>query len=340
VYSYASSLSKDDLRKMQRSPIDKGYDLGGSGADGVMGGKTKAALSQFYNDQYMASLYNRLLAQDKRPVGNGRQIYAQMLVNMNPDYGGLWRSMFPKRDTKTNPDEMVQGQEVLDDPRFWYGTSPSAGVPLYNADLVRPAINFYNDMNSWLTAGLSAVEWAVKAGVANMNPYHRRDADGLPIITYAPRLHPTFTRNDMNRALSMLPDLSPTSNPKDTAFGYRNTWDAPENGLTGEDSAIIGFMELAGLDDTRISKLLKQRGRYGLGSFLYRTDDEGIHISNSYKFTKDQTNPTGNKAYDLIRKVMPRAQNDAKDVFTIPWDRYYRVQRRSRGKDQGAGGSR
>jgi hypothetical protein len=45
-----NNMSTSEVKKMQQALIDKGYDLGSYGADGIWGAKTEAALSQFKKD--------------------------------------------------------------------------------------------------------------------------------------------------------------------------------------------------------------------------------------------------------------------------------------------------
>ena len=52
VYSNLSyGASGSEVRKMQQALKEKGYDLGSSGADGLFGAQTQAALRQYQQDK-------------------------------------------------------------------------------------------------------------------------------------------------------------------------------------------------------------------------------------------------------------------------------------------------
>ncbi len=52
-----NNMSTSDVKKMQQALIDRGYDLGSYGADGIWGAKTEAALSQFKKDTGGSNTY-------------------------------------------------------------------------------------------------------------------------------------------------------------------------------------------------------------------------------------------------------------------------------------------
>jgi len=152
--SYASSLSKDDLRKMQRSLIDKGYDLGSSGADGVMGRKTKAALSQFFSDQYMASLRAK---NNPSPIGSVNTSPSSLTpLPINGGHGEMWRMLFRKdheAEIQTPTIRQVKGfLHNFGKPGFMTDALLTVGDI---AGLPSNATNYIRDLNSNIRNGLN-----------------------------------------------------------------------------------------------------------------------------------------------------------------------------------------
>lgn len=76
------TLPKEEIKRIQQVLIDSGYDLGKSGADGIVGNKTKAALQSMRENDL--GTYNYWINVDSDPVVRPQPVRKETTVKSNP----------------------------------------------------------------------------------------------------------------------------------------------------------------------------------------------------------------------------------------------------------------
>ena len=143
-----------------------------------------------------------------------------------------------------------------------------------------------------------------------------------------------INKDQIARAIALLPELNPNSAPEYTGIKYNDTWD---NGSYRQknETGITRLLRRSGNSTLeKAATSLEQPGRGTLGGFSYRTTPGGIEISDGYQFAQ----PSGGyversehtSGYNEERRNMAdnyRAANATHQKYFIPWSAYQNIRK-------------
>jgi len=141
-----------------------------------------------------------------------------------------------------------------------------------------------------------------------------------------------ISRDQIARALALLPELNENSATEWKGSTYDQTWDS-QGYKESNQNALTQALESVPSNTAQMAiTSLTQPGRGSLGTFSYRTTPEGIEISDGYQFAADpsklrDTSAQG-EAYTEERLNMAnnyRAANGTTQRYFIPWSAYRNI---------------
>lgn len=141
-----------------------------------------------------------------------------------------------------------------------------------------------------------------------------------------------ISKDQIARALALLPELDEDSAPEWKGSTYDQTWD--KQGYKESNQTILtqALESLPSNTAQMAVTSLSQPGRGTLGSFSYRTTPEGIEISDGYQFAADpsklRSTSAQGEAYTEERLNMAnnyRAANGTTQRYFIPWSAYKNI---------------
>lgn len=140
-----------------------------------------------------------------------------------------------------------------------------------------------------------------------------------------------INKDQIARAIALLPELNPNSAPEYTGIKYNDTWDSGSYRQKNE-TGITRLLRRSGNSTLeKAATSLEQPGRGTLGGFSYRTTPEGIEISDGYQFAQ----PSGGyiersehtSGYNEERKNMADNYRATHQKYFIPWSAYENIRK-------------
>ena len=140
------------------------------------------------------------------------------------------------------------------------------------------------------------------------------------------------SRDQIARALALMPELNENSAVNWTGSTYDQTWDKSGYKESNQNILTQALDQLPQSSAQMAVTSLTQPGRGSLGTFSYRTTPEGIEISDGYQFAASPSrlrdNTVQGEAYNEERLNMAnnyRAANGTTQRYFVPWSAYRNI---------------
>ena len=335
----------DEVKRLQQELINQGYDVGSSGADGIYGEKTQAAVRAYQHDnkltvdgiagnQTQTSLYSKAAqqapaqqtpAQTESPVkGVTQEVYTQMTEQYKPsdNVNNAWAAIESlqqqlKGDTKYGEDLDKIVADLMNRPAFQYDVEKD---PLFQQMLAsqkeagKKAMEDTVARSAALTGGYGN-SWAQSAGQQAYDQQIRAAYDQLPQYYQLAMNAHNMETEDLMRKYSLLSEADQKEFDRlMTEYGLAtDAYDRLyQQDRTGFEDRKTTAQQLAGMMSSDYWNNLQQE--FAKEQFEYQKEQDRIAnqlaSAKAYKSLDDEDDALMNGYLDGINAAKERAKTD------------------------------